>query len=73
VEGVYTQSRWEYPVKALREVIRNAIVHRDYSLAGKDIKVAIYDDMVEVTSPGLLPPSLITMLWKIASRMPETG
>jgi len=58
VEGVYTQSRWEYPVKALREVIRNAIVHRDYSLAGKDIKVAIYDDMVEVTSPGLLPPSI---------------
>ena len=58
VEGVYTQSRWEYPVKAIREVIRNAIVHRDYSLTGKDIKVAIYDDMVEVTSPGLLPPSI---------------
>ena len=58
VSGVYTQSRWEYPVKAIREVIRNAIVHRDYSLSGKDIKVAIYDDMIEVTSPGLLPPSI---------------
>jgi len=58
VEGVYTQSRWEYPVKAIREVIRNAIVHRDYSLKGKDIKVAVYDDMVEVTSPELLPPSI---------------
>jgi multiple sugar transport system substrate-binding protein len=33
-------------------------VNRDYSLTGKDIKVAIYDDMVEVTSPGLLPPSI---------------
>jgi len=58
VEGVYTVSRWEYPIKAIREVIRNAIVHRDYSLTGKDVKVAIYDDMVEVTSPGLLPPSI---------------
>ncbi len=58
VEGVYTVSRWEYPVKAIREAIRNAIVHRDYSLTGKDVKVAIYDDMVEITSPGLLPPSI---------------
>ncbi len=58
VEGVYTKTRWEYPVKAIREVIRNAVVHRDYSLAGKDIKVAVYDDMVEVTSPGLIPPSI---------------
>jgi len=58
VEGVYTVSRWEYPVKAIREVIRNAIVHRDYSLTGKDVKVAVYDDMIEITSPGLLPPSI---------------
>ena len=58
VEGVYTISRWEYPVKALREILRNAVVHRQYSLTGKDIKVAIYDDMVEITNPGLLPPSI---------------
>ncbi len=58
VEGVYTQGRWEYPIGAIREVIRNSVVHRDYSLTGKDIKVAIYDDMVEVTSPGKLLPSI---------------
>ncbi len=58
VKGVYTVSRWEYPVKAIREVIRNAIVHRDYALTGKDVKVAVYDDMIEITSPGLLPPSI---------------
>lgn len=58
VKGVYTISHWEYPVKAIREIIRNAVVHRQYSLTGKDIKVAIYDDMVEITSPGLLPPSI---------------
>ena len=58
VKGVYTESRWEYPVIAIREVIRNAVVHRDYSLVGKDIKVAVYDDMVEITSPGKLMPSI---------------
>ena len=58
VEGVYTVSHWEYPIKAVREAIRNAIVHRDYSLTGKDVKVAVYDDMIEITSPGLLPPSI---------------
>jgi predicted HTH transcriptional regulator len=58
VEGVYTVSRWEYPIKAIREVIRNAVVHRQYSLTGKDIKIAVYDDMVEITSPGLLPPTI---------------
>ena len=58
MEGIYTIARWEYPVKAIREIIRNAVVHRDYSLMGKDIKVAVYDDMVEITSPGLLPPSI---------------
>lgn len=58
IEGIYTIPKWEYPIKAVREVIRNAVVHRQYSLLGKDIKVAIYDDMVEITSPGLLPPSI---------------
>ena len=34
------------------------MVHRDYSLTGKDIKVAVYDDMIEITSPGKLLPSI---------------
>jgi ATP-dependent DNA helicase RecG len=58
IEGVYTVRRWEFPLKAIREVIRNAVVHRDYSLRGKDIKVAVYKDMVEITSPGRLLPSI---------------
>lgn len=58
VRGVYTVKNWEYPIKAIREAIRNAIVHRDYSLTGKDIKIAIYEDMVEITSPGKLMASI---------------
>lgn len=58
VQGVYTVARWEYPIEAIREVLRNAVVHRQYSLSSMDIKVAVYDDMVEITSPGLLPPGI---------------
>ncbi len=57
-EGVYRKDRWEYPVMAIREIIRNAVIHRNYSLAGKDIKIAILDDKIEITSPGKLLPSI---------------
>ena len=56
--GVYRNDRWEYPIIAIREVIRNAVIHRDYSLTGKDIKIAIFDDKIEITSPGKLMPSV---------------
>ncbi len=49
---VYREDRWEYPLLALREIVINAIVHRDYSVVGSDIKIAIFDDMIEVTNPG---------------------
>lgn len=57
-EGVYRKDRWEYPVIAIREVIRNAVIHRDYSLKGKDIKIAVFDDKIEITSPGKLMPTI---------------
>jgi predicted HTH transcriptional regulator len=55
---VYRQDRWEYPLAAIREVVINAVVHRDYSILGSDIKIAIFDDMLEITSPGPLMPSV---------------
>jgi predicted HTH transcriptional regulator len=57
-EGVYRKDRWEYPVVAIREVIRNAVIHRDYSLKGQDIKLAVFDDKIEITSPGKLMPTI---------------
>ncbi len=47
-----------YPPLALREALVNAICHRDYTIAGGAIFVAIYDDRLEVTSLGLLPPGV---------------
>lgn len=43
-----------YPYEALHEVITNAVLHRDYSIAD-DIHVRIFDNRVEVLSPGTLP------------------
>jgi len=55
---IYRKDRWEYPLEAIREALINAIIHRDYAILGSDIKVAIYDDMLEITSPGPLPDAL---------------
>ncbi len=44
-----------YPEEVLRETVVNALAHRDYSIAGSDIMIAIYADRLEVQSPGRLP------------------
>ena len=48
------------PLEAVREVIVNAVVHRDYLLAGSDIELAVYPDRLEVISPGRLPNGVTT-------------
>lgn len=44
----------KYPITALHEIITNAVLHRDYSVAD-DIHIRIFDNRVEVASPGTLP------------------
>lgn len=44
----------EYPVEALHEIVTNAVLHRDYSIAD-DIHIRIYDNRIEIQSPGTLP------------------
>lgn len=43
-----------YPAEALKEILVNAVIHRDYSL-NDDIHVRVFDNRVEVQSPGRLP------------------
>ena len=47
--------QWSLPPAAVREAIVNAVVHADYSQRGAPIRVAIFDDRLEVENPGLLP------------------
>ncbi len=47
-------STYEIPPRAVKEAITNAVIHRDYSIK-RDIEVRIFEDRLEIESPGLLP------------------
>lgn len=50
------EEKWEIPIEVLREVVVNALVHRDY-LAPSPVYIKVWDDRIEVVNPGgLLPP-----------------
>ena len=51
--GIYRVDKYEIPPKSIREVIANAVIHRSY-LEPNDIQVALYDNRLEITSPGML-------------------
>ena len=55
LEGAQRYERREYPEEVLREVLVNALVHRDYSIAGTDVALSIFSDRLEIQSPGRLP------------------
>lgn len=42
----------DYPLRAIREAIVNAIIHRDYQIVGSEIHIDMYDNRLEITSPG---------------------
>ena len=44
----------EYPPEAIWETVVNAFIHRDYSISD-DIQILIYDNRIEILSPGVLP------------------
>jgi Predicted transcriptional regulator containing an HTH domain and an uncharacterized domain shared with the mammalian protein Schlafen len=52
---VHGRQRWSLPPTAVREAVINAVAHADYSQRGAPIRVALFDDRLEVESPGLLP------------------
>ncbi|NPV80567.1 MAG: histidine kinase [Firmicutes bacterium] len=54
-----------YPAKVLREAVVNAVVHRNYSIAGSQIRVLVFDDRVEFHSPGRLPNTVTIEKMKI--------
>ncbi|WP_373475325.1 ATP-binding protein [Sphingorhabdus sp.] len=47
-------SKVRYPKEALHEIVTNAVLHRDYSVPD-DIHIRIFENRIEVQSPGLLP------------------
>ncbi len=54
IAGVGREDRYEYPIEAIREVIANSLIHRDYHplARGTQVRIELYPDRLEVISPG---------------------
>ena len=44
IKGLQRKDQYDVPVEAIREAVVNAVVHRDYSITGADIKFAVFDE-----------------------------
>ena len=53
VNGLYSKDVYELPIKSIRELVANAVIHRSY-LAESKIQISIFDNRIEVVSPGML-------------------
>ncbi len=52
IEGLKRIEFIDYPEDAVREAIVNALVHRDYNIIGSEVHIDMYDDRLEIISPG---------------------
>lgn len=50
--GMERKELEDYPITARREAIVNALIHRDYQILGAEIHIDMFDDRLEITSPG---------------------
>lgn len=55
VTGMFRDTIPEYPTAVVREAVLNALAHRDYGLEGTTVDITVWDDRIEVQSPGPLP------------------
>jgi ATP-dependent DNA helicase RecG len=51
------EERWDYPLDAVREIVLNAVIHRDYA-SSSDTIVKVFDERIEIYNPGKLPSGL---------------
>jgi len=58
IEGNQRKENILIPHKVVREAVVNAVAHRDYSISQRKITVYLFQDRLEITSPGNLPNTL---------------
>lgn len=72
IEEINRKDIYEIPLKALREAVANAIIHRDYGLRGTSIMVEVHEDRVDIVNPGGIPPGVdIKSLMRVSMRRNE--
>lgn len=52
IRGMRRKENSDYPFRAIREVLVNALIHRDYQITGAEVHVDMFDDRMEISSPG---------------------
>jgi len=57
-ESSQRRDQFLVPERALREILHNAAMHRDYVSPGGYVEIGIFDDRIEVSSTGTLPPQM---------------
>lgn len=63
-------AKHQYPVRVIKEAITNAVLHRDYRYP-RDVNVRIFDDRIEVESPGDFPANITPSTIEIAQSTPR--
>lgn len=58
IVGTKRVERYEYPQEAIREIVANAVIHRDYRITETYTQVNVFEDRIEVFNPGNLPPGV---------------
>lgn len=69
-DGFNSQSELEIPIETIEELLVNALIHRDYFISSS-IKVFIFDNRIEIISPGKLPNTLTIDNIKIGTSIPR--
>ena len=68
--GMTRHRHWDYPPDAIREVLVNAFAHRDWTRQS-DVRLVVYEDRLEVASPGALPNGMTVAKMKAGQQSPR--
>lgn len=58
IQGTKRVEKYEYPNEAIRELVANAVIHRDYMITETYTQVNIFANRLEISNPGNLPPGV---------------
>lgn len=62
--------QWDFAPEAVREAVLNAFAHRDWTRPA-DVEVSLYEDRMEIVSPGALPNHVTVERMKLGLRVPR--